>query len=67
MPRMDGLEAARLITARSDARTAREVPVIGLSAFSQDADRRRALDCGMTHYLTKPVRYADVARLLRSL
>lgn len=67
MPRMDGLEAARLITARSGAQGARQVPVIGLSAFSQDADRRRALDCGMTHYLTKPVRYADVAGLLRSL
>ncbi len=67
MPRMDGLEAARRIVARRAAGSARHVPVIGLSAFSQDADRRRALESGMTHYLTKPVRYADVARLLGSL
>jgi CheY-like chemotaxis protein len=67
MPRMDGLEAARRIVAHRAAGSTRQIPVIGLSAFSQDADRRRAIACGMSHYLTKPVRYADVGRLLDSL
>ena len=67
MPRMDGLEAARLIAAHARAHGSTPVPIIGLSAFTQEADRQRAIDYGMSHYLSKPVRYADVAQLLRKI
>jgi CheY-like chemotaxis protein len=38
-----------------------------LSAFTQDSDREIARQSGMSHYLAKPIRYADIARLLRDL
>ena len=67
MPRMDGLEAARLISARARAAGDPRLPIVGLSAFTQEADRQKAIESGMTHYLSKPVRIADVARLMRTL
>lgn len=67
MPRMDGLEAARRISRRAREAGIPALPIIGLSAFTQDTDRRRAMDSGMSHYLPKPVRFADVDRLMRTL
>jgi len=67
MPRMDGLEAARRIAALTPPDAARAVPIVGLSALSQDADREHARAHGMSHYVAKPVRYADIARLLDAL
>ncbi|MFO0292471.1 MAG: ATP-binding protein [Rhodospirillales bacterium] len=67
MPRMDGLEAARRISRSARAAGVATLPIVGLSAFTQDADRRRAIDSGMSHYLVKPVRFADVERLMRAL
>ena len=64
MPVMDGLEAATHI--RRSPRGA-SLPVIGLSAFAQESDKRLALARGMSHYLTKPIKLVDVARLMQSL
>lgn len=65
MPRMDGYLAAQAIRAR--AGTDRQVPIVGLSAFTQEPDRRRALEHGMTHYLAKPIVVEDVARILAEI
>lgn len=65
MPRMNGIEAARRIRAMG-AEGAR-VPIIGLSAYVQDADRAAAFAGGMSHYLAKPVRLEDVDALLRRI
>jgi PAS domain S-box-containing protein len=67
MPRMDGLEAARRIVALMPPGDAETPPIIALSAFTQDSDREIARQSGMSHYLAKPIRYADIARLLRDL
>lgn len=63
MPGMDGYEAARAI--RASLPGYGEVPIIGLSALAQRADRARGLDSGMSHYIAKPVRFDDIAALLR--
>ena len=51
MPHMDGLEACRRI--RANARTSR-VPVILVSARSQDTDEEAARQAGATAYIRKP-------------
>lgn len=65
MPVMDGYEAARALRERKGAGTS--IPIVGLSAFSQSQDRQRAFGAGMSHYLAKPVRLADVAAVMREL
>jgi len=69
MPVMDGYEAAGAIRAASCARGpgVRPVPIVALSAFSQPSDRQKALERGMAAYLDKPIKSADVARLIASL
>jgi len=53
MPEMDGLEAARRITAECNAR---ERPrMIALTANALKDDRQMCLDAGMDDYLTKPM------------
>ena len=63
MPEMDGHTAARVIRAmeRADAET---VPILAMTANAFAEDRQKALDAGMTGYLTKPL---DSAAMLQTL
>jgi signal transduction histidine kinase/ActR/RegA family two-component response regulator len=59
MPVMDGFEAARRIRASGPVGAA--VPLVALTAFSQRADRDRALASGFDQFVSKPVRLAQIA------
>lgn len=61
MPRLDGLEATRAIRATP---AGRELPIVALSAFAFDEDRRRCLEAGMNDHVSKPI---DPVLLLRTL
>lgn len=50
MPRLNGREAMKQIKALHP-----EIPVIALTAFGMDSDRRDALDSGFDSYLSKPI------------
>ncbi|MEK9720648.1 MAG: ATP-binding protein, partial [Quisquiliibacterium sp.] len=69
MPGMDGLSATKEIRSIEDERRAAGsrdigVPIVGLTVFAQPIDRDQAFQCGMTEYLSKPVRFEDIQRLL---
>lgn len=61
LPRLDGLEATRLI--RSDS-TLEGVPVVFLSGHAQPDFRAAALDAGGTDFLVKPVALAELASVI---
>jgi signal transduction histidine kinase/CheY-like chemotaxis protein len=63
MPVMDGYEAARRI--RASGAAGRDVLLVALTAFTQNSDRDKALACGVTEFLSKPVRSRDIAQLIR--
>jgi two-component system, chemotaxis family, chemotaxis protein CheY len=54
MPNLDGLELTRLIQ-QSGANADPYVPIIMLSSYSEPARITKALDAGVTQFLTKPI------------
>ncbi|MBI5536394.1 MAG: response regulator [Deltaproteobacteria bacterium] len=63
MPEMDGLEATVAIRLR-EAERGGHVPIVALTAHAMEGDRKRCLDAGMDGYLPKPVRPADLDRMI---
>jgi CheY-like chemotaxis protein/nitrogen-specific signal transduction histidine kinase len=62
LPDIDGLEATRRIRALPGE--AGRIPIIGVSGRSSEEDIRKARAAGMTDYLAKPVRPAELAEAL---
>jgi two-component system, chemotaxis family, CheB/CheR fusion protein len=62
MPEMDGLEAMRRI--RSGKNDKADIPIIALTAYAMKGDREKFLDNGMDGYVTKPVDFGELARVI---
>ncbi len=67
MPEMDGLEATRTIRANERELGIPTIPIIGLSANAMSEHRNAAMSAGMSDYLSKPIRKADLAEALTRL
>ncbi|WP_285672175.1 response regulator, partial [Paralimibaculum aggregatum] len=64
MPEMDGYEATGRIR-ETEAETGRPpVPIVALTANAMSGDRERCLQAGMTDYLAKPVRKAELSEVI---
>ena len=61
LPDLDGHELARLI--RREPQTADAV-LIAITGYSQERDRKTAMEAGFQHYLVKPVDTAKLVELL---
>lgn len=63
MPEMDGLEATRVIRSRGDFGAT--VPIIAMTANAFAEDRQACLAAGMSDYIAKPVREAELSAKLK--
>jgi DNA-binding response OmpR family regulator len=63
MPDIDGYEVCRRI--RANPHTA-NLPIIVVSAKTQDADKQMAAQLGANGYLTKPYRRADLLNMIQA-
>lgn len=61
MPKLDGLEATRIL--KADIST-QNIPVVALTAFAMSGDKERVLEAGCDGYITKPV---NVQELLKTI
>jgi PAS domain S-box-containing protein len=62
MPEMDGVEATRLIRSGKYGRA--DIPIIALTAYAMKGDREKFLENGMDGYVTKPVDFGELARVI---
>ena len=64
LPGMNGYEACRLL--KQDGHLC-NIPVIGLSANAMKSDREKAINSGFDGYITKPIDFNELTRLLKDL
>jgi PAS domain S-box-containing protein len=62
MPEMDGLEAMQRIRSGKHGRA--DIPIIALTAYAMKGDREKFLENGMDGYVTKPVDFGELARVI---
>ncbi len=60
MPKLDGYAATRSIRDGGSG----DIPVVAMTAYAMQEDRRAAMDAGMNDYITKPINREDIVRIL---
>jgi signal transduction histidine kinase/CheY-like chemotaxis protein len=60
MPVMDGIEATRQIKIMKP-----EIPVIAVTAYAYDTDKKRLLESGFNEYLPKPLKKESLLKMLK--
>lgn len=65
MPGQDGIDLLRQVRALDVP--LRDVPIVALTAFTSDEDRRRILAAGFDEYMTKPVAPLQLMQLVAAL
>jgi len=64
LPKMNGFEVAKRIRQQ---RGKGDVALVAVTGWGQQEDRRRAMEAGFDHHLTKPVEMATLMELLAAL
>jgi two-component system, OmpR family, phosphate regulon response regulator PhoB len=64
LPKVPGIEVCRRLRARPDSRN---VPIIMLTARSEETDRIRGLDTGADDYITKPFSTSELLARVRAV
>ena len=66
MPVMDGCTATRRIRALKDPVRA-AVPIVAMTANVFEEERKRAFDCGMNGFLSKPIVIEELVDVLKDI
>jgi CheY-like chemotaxis protein len=64
MPDMDGFEATAWIR-KAESNRGQRLPIIAMTANAMPEDHQRCVAAGMDDYLSKPVKQADIIRMLQ--
>ncbi|MBC2606231.1 hybrid sensor histidine kinase/response regulator [Pelagicoccus albus] len=55
MPKLDGISLTRLVRGSGSCLINRDVPIVGVTAYTIEHDRAECLAAGMNDYITKPI------------
>lgn len=64
MPDMDGFEATARIRQVERAKGRQAIPIVAITAHAMSGDRERCLSAGMDDYMSKPIKTADLLRIV---
>ncbi len=64
MPEMDGFEATHRIREFEAANGRPRMPIVAMTAHAMKGDRERCFEAGMDGYISKPVRAAELSRIV---
>jgi signal transduction histidine kinase/DNA-binding response OmpR family regulator len=67
MPRMDGTEATQKIRELEANNNNRRTPIIALTALANEGDEEHVLSHGLDRYLTKPLRKAEIFKVISEM
>lgn len=59
MPGMTGIEVTKILREKGV-----QIPIVALTAFAYDDDRKLALDAGCNDFLTKPISPPELRRMV---
>jgi CheY-like chemotaxis protein len=63
MPEMDGFETTAAIRNKEKS-TGAHIPIIAMTAHALKGDQQRCLEAGMDAYLSKPIRTAELFKII---
>lgn len=66
MPEMDGISATRRIREIEAEQGRQRCPIVAFTGNAFNEDRQACLDAGMDDFLTKPVNFAELDRIMRT-
>ncbi len=64
MPEIDGFEATKKIRQYENENISSKTPIIAFTASAMTGDKEKCLASGMDDYLTKPITYEDMGKIL---
>jgi len=64
MPKMDGIEATRIIRDKKSDVIHHNIPVIAMTAHAMKGHREICINAGMDDYITKPIRSEVIKKML---
>ncbi len=60
LPKIDGYQLLEQL----QSSIWKSIPVIVISAYAFEHEKKRAFDCGVSYYLTKPTKLESIARIV---
>ncbi|MBO9395128.1 response regulator [Shimia sp. R9_2] len=67
MPRMDGTQATQKIRELEANNNNRRTPIVALTALANEGDEEHVLSHGLDRYLTKPLRKAEIFKVISEM
>ena len=61
LPKMDGFEATRLIKKNKP-----DLPIIAVTAYAMEADKKMSIDAGCDNYISKPYKMEELYSLIKT-
>ena len=67
MPIMNGFEESIELKKKMEIGLCKRIPIVAVSAYSDEATRQKCIDCGMNSIMIKPVYLKDLRQKLEEL
>jgi PAS domain S-box-containing protein len=64
MPNLDGLDATIKIRSSVSEKFNKDIPIVALTADAMQGDREKCIEAGMNDYVTKPINFSQLKRVL---